>query len=300
MGNTNANFLQHEPHFHIIAEKIKEAIIIVNEHREHLYISPALYTTFGYDVEQVKRARGFSNIYEEDAVVFSKWFEATMASGQSSQVEVRCLHAQKGWVWTQFHGTPVYDDNQQFLHIVFVVRDISVEKELEEQLSLYAYVDRLSALPNRTALTQDLDVLLARKEDEREPYAVLMLNIDDFKRVNEKFGYTFGDDVIRYVGDVLQSFVTADVKAYRLAGDEFVIKVAKANAPTVRDLLQRITEKLEQPVTLGDITLTIPASMGGIISQHYDYTVTQLLLEVDEMVHKVKLSSTHEYQIEMI
>ena len=159
---------------------------------------------------------------------------------------------------------------------------------MEEQLALYAYVDKLSALPNRAALVQDLEVLLTCDEHQRSAYAVLMLNIDDFKRINEQYGYDLGDEAIRYVGSVLQQFVTDDVKVYRLAGDEFVIKVLQANAQKVKDILRALTEKLEQPVTIDEVTLAIPASMGGIISQHYDYTVSQLLLEVDEMVHKLE------------
>lgn len=297
---SQTQFLQHEPHFHIIAEKIKEVIVIINKNKEHLYISPALYDTFGYDVEQVKKARGFVNIYAEDATNFAVWFDTTVQQKMASFVEIRCLHAKKGWVWTQIHGTPVYDEQGEFLHMVMVIRDISIEKELEEQLALYAYVDKLSALPNRVALVQDLEVLLTCDEHQRSAYAVLMLNIDDFKRINEQYGYDLGDEAIRYVGSVLQQFVTDDVKVYRLAGDEFVIKVLQANAQKVKDILRALTEKLEQPVTIDEVTLAIPASMGGIISQHYDYTVSQLLLEVDEMVHKVKLTSTHEYQIAMI
>ncbi|OCS85437.1 sensor domain-containing diguanylate cyclase [Caryophanon tenue] len=294
-----AQFLEQEPHFHIIAEKIKEVIVIMNAEKEHLYISPGLYTTFGYDVETLQRARGFVNIYEADVETFAKWFEQTITEKASSFLEVRCLHAKKGWVWTQIHGTPVYEGSE-FSHMVMVIRDISVEKELEEQLALYAYVDKLSELPNRVALLEDLEVLLRNGEQERIPYAVLMLNIDDFKRINEKYGYDLGDEAIRYVGSVLQSFVSDDVKVYRLAGDEFVIKVLHANATKVRELLHALTARLEAPATIDDVTLTIPASMGGIMSHHYDYTATQLLVEVDEVVHKVKLSSTHEYQIAMI
>ncbi|MCD8515219.1 MAG: diguanylate cyclase, partial [Burkholderiaceae bacterium] len=138
----------------------------------------------------------------------------------------------------------------------------SIAEQREEILRL-AYWDRLTGLPNREQFRHTLQQRIGDALSGAMPMAVITLNVDRFKHVNDVLGYAFGDELLKAVAERLRSQVTGDRDLVaRLGGDEFAILLCHADAAGADAMVGRLRAAFEQPLALGDQTVDLSASMG--------------------------------------
>ncbi|HEX2850659.1 MAG TPA: sensor domain-containing diguanylate cyclase, partial [Acidimicrobiales bacterium] len=147
--------------------------------------------------------------------------------------------------------------------------------------------DALTGLPNRALLFDRVEQALARCGREAAPTALLMVDLDDFKRINDEFGHPTGDRVLQEVAARLSASARDTDTVARLGGDEFVIVCERATPEQAATVVRRIERALGSPVVVGDVEVTVAASV-GVIEVDPVLSVAALLQAVDEAMYDTK------------
>jgi len=202
------------------------------------------------------------------------------------------------------NGEALVDDAGRRLGAVVAVHDVTEQKRNEERLAELALHDPLTALANRTLLAERLqDAIdgLARRslmdgpggppDDDVPGVAVYLLDLDDFKEINDSFGHDVGDEVLVAVGRRLSSIVRPSDTVARLGGDEFVVLCAVEHGEEEMERIgERIAEALARPYRIEGRTLTVLASVGGVFADNPDTDPSKLLSRADDAMYGVKWS----------
>ncbi|MCP5228337.1 EAL domain-containing protein [Accumulibacter sp.] len=222
---------------------------------------------------------------------------------RGTQVTLRCLRKDGAPLWTELNLSPVFSPDGTLGHFVSVFHDISERQRYEEELEHQANHDSLTGLANRNLLRDRQQQAIAYAERHDASLAVLAVDVDQFKRVNDSLGHGHGDQLLRVVAERLAESVRDGDTVARLGGDEFVIVLAD---PLAEDesarVIARILERVARPLDVGGQQLTMSCSIGASIYPRDGRDPETLLKNADAAMHRAKLAgrgSFHFYQAEM-
>jgi diguanylate cyclase (GGDEF)-like protein/PAS domain S-box-containing protein len=211
--------------------------------------------------------------------------------------ETRCQHARGHPVWISLTISPVYDSRGVLSNLIAQMEDISERKESEERLTRQALHDPLTGLPNRTLFADRVRMATARRTTQG--FALIYLDLDGFKLVNDTLGHAAGDQVLIEVARRLERLLRAGDTLARLGGDEFALLcegVGEAEAKTIAD---RVIEALTQPVEVQEREIIQPASIGislygpGVSVEDPD----DMLGEADMAMYRAKAGGKSRYAL---
>jgi len=170
-----------------------------------------------------------------------------------------------------------------------IFRDISAAKESRQRIEFLATHDPLTSLPNRSLLYDRIQQALARSEREPEPFALIFIDLDNFKAVNDTFGHDQGDQLLLQTATRIQNCLRAADTAARLGGDEFTVLVAGADRTTAAATAQRIIDELALPFVLdGQARNAITASIGISLHPQDGEDRHSLMKYADEAMYRAK------------
>ena len=226
---------------------------------------------------------------------------ALLLSGEvaSLQSEERYVGADGGVTWV-LHGVTVVRDREGApAWFAVSAQDITERRRAEQDLRELTAVlteqavrDPLTGLANRTLLEERLRTVLARDARTGDATALLFLDLDGFKRVNDVHGHTVGDAVLRTVGQRLAATVRPSDTVARMGGDEFVVLVESAHDEGVQALVSRLSSALSAPVTVGSgagaVEIAVGVSIGVAVSVRGEADPVTLLTRADEAMYVVK------------
>ncbi|MEY2891624.1 MAG: hypothetical protein RJA98_1532 [Pseudomonadota bacterium] len=167
-------------------------------------------------------------------------------------------------------------------------RDISERLEASRRIDTLALTDALTALPNRQALAHRVDFLLALAAREGDPFALMFLNIDHFKHINDTLGHAFGDRVLREVAERLKGSLRQVDTVARLGGDEFVVLVHQADHAGAEASARRLLDAMQAPFLHGGLSFTVTCSIGIALHPLDGHTLDELLTRADAAMSSVK------------
>ena len=159
------------------------------------------------------------------------------------------------------HLSPIVKD-LEVKEIVGTAIDISERHRAEAKMKYMAYHDPLTSLPNRVLFMDQIESLIARSRDRDEPFAVLFLDLDGFKNINDTLGHAAGDELLRLVGSRLIRFAGEQTTASRFGGDEFAILLPGASEREARESAKRVLELLGQPYVVNNLEIYVSPSVG--------------------------------------
>jgi diguanylate cyclase (GGDEF)-like protein/PAS domain S-box-containing protein len=180
--------------------------------------------------------------------------------------------------------------------IVFNARDVTERVKLEEELTQQAFHDGLTGLPNRALFRDRLDQALARSDRSGDALAVLLLDLDGFKQVNDSLGHDAGDQLLVLTAERLAGVVRPSDTVARLGGDEFAVLLEAANETTAVSLAQRILEQLDEVVTIAGHDLVVAGSIGVALHERGS-AAEHLLRDADVAMYAAKESGRGRYQV---
>lgn len=167
--------------------------------------------------------------------------------------------------------------------------DVSAMKEVEHQLTLLARHDSLTGLPNRGQLDEKLGEAIKRNKRQNRPLAVLFLDIDYFKKINDTFGHAAGDEVLKEFGLRLKRVVRDTDTVARLAGDEFVILLEGVHSGAEAEAVaQKIVHSVAGKFFTGAHSLSVTTSVGIAFSTRCDITAEEFLAHADRALYEAK------------
>lgn len=158
--------------------------------------------------------------------------------------------------------TPVYDQKNQLLGVLGISRDITVRKENEEKIQKLEYFDPLTSLPNKLQLRLRIEHDLSIVERQNEQLAVLFIDFDHFKNINDTLGHAIGDELLVKVSKRLKALLRQVDTLSRQGGDEFVVILPGVSVDDAAHMAKRLLQSIEQPIKLEENELIITASIG--------------------------------------
>jgi PAS domain S-box-containing protein len=267
--------------FQLISENAIDMIALVDSHGRRLYNSPAYEKVLGYSSDELKSTSSFEQIHPEDRLRVTRAAEKALQSGCGERVEYRIRHRDGTWRTLESTASPVRNATGQIDKLVIVNRDITDRKRAEDLVVYNAFHDRLTNLPNRALFLDRLQHALAlSKRHANYKFAVLLVDVDQFKIINDSLGHVAGDELLINIGQRLRSSMRRndmvarpvgnpaeapgnEPSLARLGGDEFAILLEDIRDPAgaIR-VAERVQEDLGVPFTIQREQIVVSASMG--------------------------------------
>ncbi len=191
--------------------------------------------------------------------------------------------------WWELSGTPMRDDRGRFVGFRGVGSDVTEARNSSEKIAYLARYDTLTSLPNRLQLTEALGDALKFAEQWRTRCALLMVDLDRFKSVNDSLGHMVGDKLLAQVSARLLALMGEDQLCGRLGGDEFAIVLRDvSDFESVRGLANRVIAALSEPYQVDQHTLYVGASIGSAFGPRDGKTVEELMRNADLALYRSK------------
>jgi diguanylate cyclase (GGDEF)-like protein/PAS domain S-box-containing protein len=195
------------------------------------------------------------------------------------------------------NGRPIFDEQGRFRGYRGTGRDITEQRQAEERIQHMAHHDALTGLPNRALLNDRLGQAIALAQRNRELLALLFIDLDRFKTVNDSLGHPTGDSLLCAVADRLVACVRATDTVARLGGDEFVVLLTDIKqAVDSAQVAQKAVESLSQPFRVGKHVLHITPSIGICTFPHDGHDVDTLMRNADAAMYHAKEMGRNNYQ----
>jgi diguanylate cyclase (GGDEF)-like protein/PAS domain S-box-containing protein len=200
--------------------------------------------------------------------------------------------------WVSVRGKVLRDSEGIPVRIAGSQTDISERKAFEEKINRLAYYDSLTELPNRAKLEKVLGEALRTAKEHGNRGAVLFLDLDNFKTVNDTFGHEMGDDLLMGVAKLLRSFESEDILVSRFGGDEFVIVIDKIqNDQQVREVAFKIVQALNKPWIIKGKEFYSSVSLGIVFYPGDGCDVQSILSNADCAMYSVKNADKNNFKI---
>jgi diguanylate cyclase (GGDEF)-like protein/PAS domain S-box-containing protein len=181
----------------------------------------------------------------------------------------------------------VYCANGEISGYLGMLTDITARKEMEDRLRMLAHRDSLTGLANRALITERIDEAVARTEVPDHSVALLLLDLDGFKAVNDSFGHALGDELLVAVAGRLMTCLRANDLAARLGGDEFAVLLETVDLDEAVQVGDRILEALSAPFALSRAEVVVTASV-GVVHAEKDRSTQDLLRDADVAMYMAK------------
>ncbi len=289
-----------EARFASLVQNSSDLITVLSSDSTVLYQSPSIEGVLGYTPDEVT-GRSFADLLHpsEQGRILIRLTEG--AGGTRSQAEpIECLLAHRDGSLRHFeilHNDLTGDP--EVGGIVLNSRDVSERKAFEEQLAHQAFHDSVTHLPNRALFSERVRHAVARSRREDVGLAVIFVDLDDFKTVNDSLGHAAGDQVLLEVAQRISASVRAADTAARFGGDEFAILLeGVADLQAAAETAERVLEALSVPVALEHNELFIRASLGISIAESGTATdADELIRNADAAMYIAKGDGKGGYRI---
>ncbi|MEX2547254.1 MAG: EAL domain-containing protein [Chloroflexota bacterium] len=278
-----------EERFRSLVRSSSDVILIIDADGTIGYESPAVARVLGYDPEERVGTSAYDAIHDADvAWIRSLIADISTRTGAEAAADFRARHADGSWRWLQATAKNLLND-PAVSAIVVNYRDITDRRALEEQLRYQAFHDALSGLPNRALFMDRLDHALTRARRDQSAVAVLFLDLDDFKSVNDGLGHGAGDELLVSVAERLNRTLRDADTAARMGGDEFAILLEDAHDKHASvEIAERILEVLRAPFTVQGQHVRIRGSVGIALYTDPEQTADELLRHADVAMYAAK------------
>ncbi|MCU1739412.1 MULTISPECIES: phosphodiesterase DibA [unclassified Pseudomonas] len=276
----------------------REGVLVTDKDGLIVHVNRAFVAITGYQESEVLGER--PNLFKSgrhSAEFYQKVYQTLDATGEWS-----------GEIWNRRKSGEIYpqwqtirairDDLGQLSQYVAVFSDISAIKDSQHELAQLANYDPLTGLPNRLLFTDRATQALASAQVHKRGCALLLIDLDHFKIINDSLGHNIGDQLLKAVGDRLQHLFGSGISLARLGGDEFA--VLAENCPQVVQaaaLAQRVIEGLKEPFQLDGHQLFISASIGISLFPSDSLNAEQLLRNADSALFKAKSAGREGYAL---
>lgn len=280
----------------IIGNMLNSLIVIDTEGRIKR-VNKATLDLLGFDDEAELIDGTVSRIFPDELFSMVTALKSSTEKGFLSNIETAYFSKSKQSIPVFFSGSVMYNQQGRVDGIICVAQDITERKKSVERLNYLASHDALTNLPNRTLFYDRLGQAISRVAWRNRFAAVLFLDLDRFKVINDTLGHAVGDLLLQVVAERLGSLLRSGDTVARLGGDEFVIILDDvAKAEDVAKVCQKILEALSMPFFLKEHELFITASIGISLFPNDGRDAETLLKNADTAMYKAKEQGRNNYQ----
>jgi diguanylate cyclase (GGDEF)-like protein/PAS domain S-box-containing protein len=236
-------------------------------------------------------------VHADDRERYTSVGREAIASGEPFETEYRVATRDGRLLWYHARGVPMLNAAGRVYRMIGVSQDITARKRREDEIRFLAYHDLLTGLPNRRLLDDRLQQALYAAQRHGRSLAVLLIDLDDFKQVNDSAGHRAGDGVLREVGERLARCVRKSDTLARQGGDEFAIVMSDRRADADCSVVaEKVLRALEQPFQVEGRGYTLGASIGIAVFPAGGTDGDGLLRNADGAMYRAKQLGKNQYR----
>jgi len=180
------------------------------------------------------------------------------------------------------------DAHDMVFQTIGFMRDLTQQHQAQQRIEELAFTDALTGLPNRLCLSAHVEQALARAAQTPEVFAILFIDLDRFKIINDSLGHQFGDRVLQLVAERLQGCLRAADMLCRLGGDEFVLYLEGCDEALAASVAQRILREMLRPFLLDGLGFSVQCSIGVAQYPSHGHSLDELIMQADTAMYRVK------------
>jgi diguanylate cyclase (GGDEF)-like protein/PAS domain S-box-containing protein len=293
VAERTADLRASEERLRFITENLEEVFWLTspNEQIVH-YISPSYEQVFGRSRESLYAdpSSYFAAIHPNDREIVQQQIAQGIDQEHEATYRITRPDGTLRWVWV--HTKPIFDAACNVLHRVGIAKDITTRKEYEAQIEALAYSDPLTGLANRRRFFETGAVTFDIARTQGTDLALLYLDLNQFKQVNDTWGHQMGDQLLHTAAARLRLCVRPTDLAARLGGDEFAIVLADTDGAHALSIAQRIDAALSQPYMLDGQTIDIGCSIGIATMASAAQSFSQFVNQADAAMYEAKTTSS--------
>ncbi len=293
---------RHEARFRSLVQNASDVVVVIDHDSVITFLSPSAERVFGYRAADMLGTPLLDSVHADDrpSVVALLAQMAADRQDRPIRVESRWRRADGGWAITESMWTDLSDD-PDVEGVVLNTRDITERKEAEDQLAHQAFHDPVTGLANRHLFRNRVDHALHHHRRDGLPLAVLFIDLDDFKTVNDSLGHAAGDLLLREVAARFGACARAADTVARLGGDEFAVLLDQSTGAEAVRLAERLLEALEPPLLVDGKEVFPRASIGIAVASAWDSRpgpdADALLRDADVAMYMAKSQGKGRYQV---
>ncbi|MFC3152887.1 EAL domain-containing protein [Litoribrevibacter euphylliae] len=282
-----------------VFEHAMEGIVITDPNGEIIRINPAFTLLTGYEEHEVvgKTMSVLASGKHQPSFYQEMWRQINEEGQWSGEIWNKRKNGELFLEWLTISS--VHDEFNNISHFTGLFRDVTEIRKQEEKIRHLAYFDELTGLPNRRLLKDRVSMAISGAHRNEHQLAVMFIDLDQFKNINDNFGHDVGDQVLTELAQRLEYITRDEDTLARLGGDEFVILMPSINDyEDVISLGKRINEVLTDPFLLSeDHNKQITVSIGASVYPDDGATVEDLLKHADTAMYSVKASGRNGLQL---
>lgn len=299
----NASTRESELRYRMLADYSHDVIVRMRPDGERLYVSPSSRDILGWAPAEMLGAR-WELIHPEDRTLQQQVMEEVITTGEPRTAIYRVQHKDGHYVWIEAVTRPIPSTDREGMDIIYTGRDISrrmaAEAALAEsrrELERMARVDALTDLANRRQFEERLELALMRQRRQGSAVALMYLDVDHFKHINDTWGHAAGDIVLRVFAGRLVHCVRATDLVARLGGDEFVVLIEDASLPDAAEVIARkLLTEMRHGIDIDSTALMATTSIGiGYAETPTD--AATLLATADAALYEAKQAGRNTWRI---
>ncbi len=289
-----AQLLRSEARFRLMVQNSSDVVAIIDDNSLFTYVSPSIERMLGFTAPEVLGR----NVYELLSVTEAERLRAMdFVEVNGTSLELR-IQGADGKVHAVEVGVTDMRDQPEVDGIVLNIRDVTERKTLEDDLRHQALHDDLTGLANRTLFSDRVRDAMRSRRRPSEMVAVLFVDLDDFKLINDSLGHVIGDQVLVSVGDRIQQCLRLSDVAARLGGDEFAILLTGVYGESeIVEVADRIREAVGMPLVLAGNEFRMTASIGVAFDVDSTRTEDDLLRSADLAMYQAKQDGKNRYEV---
>lgn len=281
-----------------VIESSLEGIIITDPQLNIQFVNPAFTQLTGYQAEEViGRSPSILSSGRHDAAFYRAMWSTLTSTGRW-----------RGEIWNRRKGGELYlelltitairDDDGQVTHYAGLFTDITQHRLNEERIRQLAYYDALTGLPNRRLLEDRLQHAIRHAHRKQQVLAVMFVDLDHFKAVNDSHGHATGDHLLTEISTRLQSCLREDDTLARLGGDEFIVLLPELDSSEhATRVARRLIEANARPYRCGDALLRVGSSIGISLYPLDGETASSLMEGADEAMYQAKAAGRNQFRL---
>jgi len=291
----------------VLVEHVPAAVYIdmadpdVSDGGRLAYMSPQIGGILGYRPDELLDDPELwpSRIHQDDRAAAIAAYAEHWRTGQPLRAEYRMFARDGSEIWVRDEAYAMPDDTQSGRQVSQgLLIDTTDRKLLESKLVHDALHDPLTGLANRVLLRDHLERALARQPRSHATVALLFVDLDDFKRVNDSYGHAAGDQILAQVARRLTGAVRADDVVGRQSGDEFAVLLGEVHNETEASAAaERVLGELRRPILLGARSIVVGGSIGIALTTEPGATAEDLMTQADAAMYAAKASGKGRHSV---
>ncbi|WP_198317460.1 EAL domain-containing protein [Cytobacillus praedii] len=287
--------IKSEQKYRSIVDHNLDGIISVDLKGAILEVNPAGNQLTGYTAKQLTKRSIFNLIRDQDIPDFRNLFDITKNGYPSESLDIHFVHRKGHYLSIHLKTVPIVI-NTEIEGIYVIIKDISEQAENAETIRYMAFHDQLTGLLNRRALLGDLDKYISDAKKSGKEFALLSIDLDRFKYLNDSLGHLVGDEILKKVAERLCEFRHKNYSVYRQGGDEFIILLPLADRGKARRFAQNILARFASSFYLHSKEYYITPSIGVSMYPNDGKNAEALIKNADEALFRVKEKGKAHFQ----